>query len=69
MKRGVRRPMAAPVTIEHPHLSNYPMKLTACGRSALNSCPRSHAAAYGGRYAAIARGVTSDTGDTSLVKA
>ena len=49
MKRGVEGPMAAPVTIEHAHLSNYPMKLTACGRSALNSYPRSHAAAYGGR--------------------
>ena len=49
MKRGVKRLMAAPVTIEHSHLSNYPMKLTACGTSALNSCPRSHAAAYGGR--------------------
>src|SRR5882672_6938486 len=49
MKRGVEGPIASPVTIERPHLSNYPIKLTACGRSVVNSCERSHAAAYGGR--------------------
>mgnify|MGYP001584424252 CR=1 FL=1 len=33
----------------HNSLSNYPMKLTARGRSVVKSRWRSHAAAYGGR--------------------
>ena len=49
MKHRVSGPTAAPVTIEHRHLSNYPIKLPACGRSVVDSRTRSHAAAYGER--------------------
>ena len=39
----------APVVIEHVHLSNIRIKLTACGWLAAGSPPPSHAAAYAGR--------------------